>query len=636
MALFGSEKDQIVRTNKVRTTVVRTKNIVAELQKIAKSYEVSMDTLDFNILEVQTYTRSVEENQETEWELLPEDELYQIDEELALLNPLFEIKQMYEVEIFSKNLENDVYKDFKLAIGANATKCKIYLSILANSHVKYNKHFEQELSIMIQKKKLRAGILLNVFDEMMPDVISKITAHIRVEQEVTYKKNETIRIAQGYEPTLTIDDALILHYDKKQKDIDEKTKVDYASRGFIQDVKKDEVLIEYIKPKKGKAGRDCRGKFLGPTEPQVKNEPKFSIDETIKMLETEISIQYIANENGYIAFENNTYLLKTDVEIGEISFKTTGSIVTGVDSDVSINVAEKDVLKEAIGTGMIVEVSQIDIDGNVGQNAKVTAKKASVGGQTHKTATVIADTLDINVHKGKAFGKNIHITRLEHGEVQGDTIDIGQALGGKIRGKDITLEVCASHVEATASRRLEIHKLLGSENVFTINPALQDDKQESLHKTNKEISELKKDIKNLFKEIQQQGQRIKDATASFNDVKKRLVNYKKNGIKMPASFVAQYKKFQDMQTKYKELQEEQKRKKEKLTLLTTKTASFQDKIEDARIINRDRWVGFNEIKFNLITPKVELVYKPKEGSSEKIFGVVEVEEGEYEIQALKE
>jgi len=635
MALFGSEKNQVLRTNKVRTTVVRTKNVVVELQKIAKSYEVSMETLDFNILEIQTYTRSNDGTKETEWELLPADELYQLDEELALLNPLFQIKQMYEVEIFSKS-PDDPYKDFKLAIGANATKCKIYLSILAKSQVQYNKHFEQEFEIMLQKKKLRAGILLNVFDEMMPDVISRITAHVRVEQNVTYKKNETILIAQGYEPTLTVDDALILHYDKKQKDIDEKTKIDYATRGFIQDVQKGELLIEYIKPQKGKAGRDCRGKYIGPTEPKVKNEPKFGVDDTIKVVETEISIQYIANENGYIALEKNIYLIKTDVDIGEISFKTTGSIITGIDSDVSINVAEKDVLKEAIGTGMVVEVSEIDIDGNVGPNAKVRALKASVGGQTHKTATITADKLDINVHKGKAYGKNIHITRLEHGEVDGDIVNITQALGGKIRAKEITLEVCASHVEVIASRRIEIHKLLGSENIFIIDPTLESAKQEGVSETNKEIAQLKKDIAYLSKELQKLTQLIKDGTASFIDVKKRLANYKKKGIKMPASFVAQYKQFQDMQANYKELQAENKLKEEKLILLTTKRASFQESILDARIINRDRWIGFNEIRFNLIDPKMELVYKPQEGSSEKIFGVVEIEEGEYAIQALKE
>lgn len=635
MALFGTQKETVAKTSRVRTTVVRTKNVVSELQKVAKSYEVSVESLDFNILEVQTFTRMNEENKEGEWELLPADELYQLDEESALLNPFFQIKQMYEVEIFSKNVEEDPYKDFKLAIGANASKCKIYLSIMANSHVKYNRHFEQEFEIMVQKKKLRAGILLNVFDEMMQDVISQVTAYVRVQQEVTYNKNETILIAQGYEPTPTVDDALVLHYDKKQ-DIDEKTKIDYAQRGFIKDVQKGEVLIEYIKPKKGKAGRDCRGKFLAPTEPHVKNEPKFSVDDTIKVLETEISIQYIANENGYIAFENNTYRLKTDVEIKEISFKTTGSIITGIDSDVSINVAEKDVLKEAIGTGMVVEVTEIDIDGNVGQNAKVTALKANVGGQTHKTATITADNLDINVHKGSAFGKNIHITRLEHGSVDGEFVNIGQALGGKIKAKEINLEVCASHVEATASKYIEIQKLLGSENTFTIDPAVQEDQQVSLLELDKKIGEQKQLLKRTLKELDTQTKLIKESTTAFNDVKKRLINYKKKGIKMPASFVAQYKKFQDMQTAYKELEYTKKTQENELLQLQTQRDSFQDHITQARIINRDRWIGFNEIHFHLVSPKLELVYKPQEGSSEKIFGVVEVAEGEYEIQALKE
>ncbi len=635
MALFGTQKETVAKTSRVRTTVVRTKNVVSELQKVAKSYEVSVESLDFNILEVQTFTRMNEENKEGEWELLPADELYQLDEESALLNPFFQIKQMYEVEIFSKNVEEDPYRDFKLAIGANASKCKIYLSIMANSHVKYNRHFEQEFEIMVQKKKLRAGILLNVFDEMMQDVISQVTAYVRVQQEVTYNKNETILIAQGYEPTPTVDDALVLHYDKKQ-DIDEKTKIDYAQRGFIKDVQKGEVLIEYIKPKKGKAGRDCRGKFLAPTEPHVKNEPKFSVDDTIKVLETEISIQYIANENGYIAFENNTYRLKTDVEIKEISFKTTGSIITGIDSDVSINVAEKDVLKEAIGTGMVVEVTEIDIDGNVGQNAKVTALKANVGGQTHKTATITADNLDINVHKGSAFGKNIHITRLEHGSVDGEFVNIGQALGGKIKAKEINLEVCASHVEATASKYIEIQKLLGSENTFTIDPAVQEDQQVSLLELDKKIGEQKQLLKRTLKELDTQTKLIKESTTAFNDVKKRLINYKKKGIKMPASFVAQYKKFQDMQTAYKELEYTKKTQENELLQLQTQRDSFQDHITQARIINRDRWIGFNEIHFHLVSPKLELVYKPQEGSSEKIFGVVEVAEGEYEIQALKE
>ena len=635
MALFGSSKKTVTTSNKVRPTVVRTQNVAKELQKIAKSYEISVDTLDFNIFDVQTYTRMFDGTKETEWEIVNEEELYELDEESALLNPFFQIKQMYEVEIFSKGVEYEHYKNLKLAVGANATKCKVYLSILAGSKIKYSSGFEDELRIMIKKRKIRSGILIDIFDEMVEDVVSKLVAHIRVAEEVVYEKNETILIAQSYEPTLTINDALLLHYDKKDA-IDEKTKIDYASRGFIKNVAQDEVLIEYIKAKEGKPGRNCRGEYMKPTEPNTSNEPIFAIDNTIKIQETDNSIKYIAKENGYISFEDNTYKIKTDVDIGEISFKTTGSISSGRDSDVSITVTETDAVKDAVGIGMNVEVSEIEVEGNVGSNAHVSAIKASIGGQTHKTSVVKADELNINVHKGHGYGKNIKITRLEHGEVDGDFAEISQAIGGVIRAKEIDMEICASHVKATASQRIEIQKLLGSENIFTIDPLLKKDAKEGLHDNEENVEELKLELRDTKREIQKYTKLIKDGTASFLDVKKRLLHYKKSGVKMPASFVKKYKEFQTMQNLLKELQKSFEVKNDKLNLLSTQKVSFQDDILDARIINRDRWVGFNEIRFKLVEPAIELVYKPKEGSKNKIFGLVEVEEGEFEIRPLDE
>ena len=638
MALFGTtKKTSTSSVSKVRPTVVRTQNVAKELQAMAKSYEIKVDTLDFNVFEIQTFTRMSEGEKGTsgEWEQISHDDLYELDEELALLNPNFQIKQMYEIEIFLKSAAENRYKDFKLAVGANATKCKVYLSILAGSKIKYTNGLEEQIQDMIKKRKIRAGILINIFDEMLGDVVSKITSHIRVEEKAEYDKNETLLIAQGYEPTITINDALILHYDKTEE-VDEKSKVDYASRGFIQSVQEGELLIEYIKAKEGKAGRNCRGEYMSPAEPIIANEPTFNINETIKIVETDDSIKYMANENGYIALEENTYLIKTDVDVGEISFKTTGSISTGLDSDVTISVTETDAEKDAIGTGMNVEVTEIDIDGNVGSNATVKALKATIGGQTHKTATITADKLDINVHKGIAYGKNIHITRLEHGRVDGDIVEITQALGGVIKAKEIDIDICASHVKATAARRIEIHKMQGSENTFTIDPLARKDVESGLNDNKNEIKELKIDIITIKKDVQKYKTLIKEGTASFLDIKKRLLHYKKNGVKMPASFIHKYKQFQKMQTELKELETSLGVKEEKLELLSSKTVSFQDDILDARIINRDRWSGFNEIKFKLIKPEVELVYKPQEGSLDRIFGVVEVDEGEFEIQAMKE
>lgn len=634
MALFGSSKK--TTPTRVRPTVVRTQNVAKELFNIAKSYEVNTDLLDFNLLSTQTYTRKVEEKQEGEYIEIKPEELYTLEDEGELLDPHLQIKQTYEVEIFSINKKNlGICQEFKAAVGANATKCKVYLSVPKGSVLVYKEHLEHDFKMFINKKKIRAGILIDIFDEMVDDLVSKLSAKARIDGKIVFEQNETFLIAEGYEPTQTTNDALILHYENN-KEIDENERIDYAARGFIQSVKKDELLIEYVKPQLGKPGRNCRGEYMQPEEPQVNNIPTFNVDDTIKVVETDKNIQYIAKENGYIAFENNTYTIKKDVDVSEISFKTTGSIMSGVDSDVSIDVKESDAIKDAIGSGMVVEVSEINIDGNVGSNAKVIAKEATVGGQTHKTSYISADKIDINVHKGKAEGKEVHVTRLEHGFVKADKAAITQALGGNIVARDIHIEVCASHVKATATHLIEIEKLHGSENVFTIDPLLNDDVQENMQDNEERIKELEVEIRTTTQDISKYKKLIKEGTPAFIEIKKRLLHYKKNNVKMPEAFVKKYKQFQALQEKLKVLEQNLTKAQDQLNLLSSRTASFQDNIFDARIINKGEWIGYNEIKFKLVDPPTEVVYKPAEGSGEKVFALKEIDDGEYAIRPVEE
>lgn len=636
MALFGSSKTSSKQTL-IRPTVERTPNVAKTIQKIAQINNVNPKTLDFTILDIFTYIRMSDVSPDAEWEKIENHKLYELDDATALLHPSFEIKQTYEVEIYS--LSPNIYNPFphlRAAVGANASKCKVYISIAEGSKIESDTNVSKALRDFINKKKVRAGILINIFDEMLQDVISKLSAQIQVEGSVTFSKKETILIAEGFEPTATINDALLLHYKDNEKSVNENEQVDYSARGFVEGIKKDELLIEYIKPKEGTPGRNCRGEYLVPQTPLVAHEVNFNIDDTIRIEESDTNIEYIAKENGYISFEDNTYSIKNELDIKEISFKTTGSIKSGVTSDVNLSVNESDAYKDAIGSGMEVEVSEIEIDGNVGSNARVVALKATVGGLTHKTSYVKADVLDINVHKGKAVGKQVHITRLEHGVVEADSVVIAQALGGHIRAKEIFIGICASHVHATATKTIEIQKMQGSENIFTIDPLLTKDTKKSLNTNQEAIAELSSDIKILEKKIKALKIKTKEGKSAFIDIKKRLMHYKKNGVKMPTSFVRKYKDFMQLHDDLKELQEESAIKNDKLLLYTTKTSSFQDDIFDARIINKDRWVGYNEVRFKLVDPSMDLVHKPAVGSDEMIFALVDLGDGEFKIEAVEE
>ncbi len=636
MAFFGSTKKSESVSKSMRPTVIRTQNIAKELMTLAKTYDTKIENIDFNILDIQTYVRENKDGAEHEWEEITADELYELDEKEAFLNPNFQMKQMYEIEFFQKEQDEDLYKDFNLAVGANATKCKVYLSIKEGSKVEYNKNFEQDLLMMINKRKIRAGVLVNIFDEMLGDAVFKLSSHVKVEEKVIYNKSETLLIAESIEPTITIDDALVFHYKKEKEQHADNEKIDHSARGFIKSVVKDELLIEYIKPQEGKPGRNCRGEFMVPKPPEVKNEPKFTVDDTIRVVDDTKSTKYLANVNGYISLEGTTYTIKKEMDIGAIDFKSTGSIETALSADVSINVKEANSDKDAVGNGMIVEVTEIHIEGNVGSNAKINAIKAVVEGQTHKTSQIRAESLKINIHKGAAYGKKVNITRLEHGIVDCDEALIMQAIGGDIRAKEITIEVCASYVKATASRFIEIKKLHGGENIFTIDPLLKKDAKNSVNKNKDKVNEIEIELRDSKKEIVKYMGLIEENATAFNDVKKRLMHYKKNGVKMPTSFVRQYKHFHAMQETLSTLKKDFDVKKDTLQLLTADSASLQDNIFDARVINRDHWVGYNEIKFKLIDPPIDVVYFPKEGSHEKVFGLVEVDDGIFEIQAVKE
>lgn len=638
MALFGLKKDkkQNVSTTKVRPIVIRTQNVAKELLNVAKLHNVKVEDLDFNILEIQTYTRTLpEDKQEVDWQEVDSDDLYSFDTEEILLNKLFQIKQMYEIEIFSTDKDDETYKNFHLAVGANSTKCKVYLSIKAGSSVEYNRRFEKDLKRLIEKKKARAGILLHIFDEDMHSVVSKIYATVKVQEKVKYVSNETFLIAQSYEPTPSKDDELILHYEKSDN-LDDTKKANYSSRGFIKGVQCDELLIEYKKPVFGQAGRNCRGEYIEPKQPAVKNEPKFKVDSTIRVEENEESICYYAKDNGYIDFKNGIYTIKSELDVNVVSFKATGYIEAGVDSEVSMVVKEKDLIKDAIGMGMFVEVSELEVEGNVGPNAKVHAMKATIGGQVHKSAKLYADRLEVNVLKGYASGRNVKVQRLEHGLIESQRVEVSQALGGEIKADNIQIHLCNSYVKATASQRIEIEKMHGSENIFTIDPLVREDFMRDVSECEAQMKFIKSEMIEIKKDIQNYINLIKDGLSAFNDLKKRLLHYKKNGVKMPEAFVKKYKRFQSMQEKLKLLKEDYRSKEEHLKLLESNKVSVQSDIEDARIINNDRWVGFNEIRFKLVEPPITLTYKPKEGSEDKIFGVVKVDEGEYEIKVMKE
>lgn len=628
MALF-TEELTVINTDRIPSIVVRTGNVAKELMSVAENHKVSIKSLDFRILEVQTFLRVLSKGDD--WIELNRQEIEDISKEMYL-SPNFELKQIYEIEIFSLSETEKVYL-LDASIGGNGTLCKIYLTIKAGNSVTYNETFEADFFELVRKKKLRANIMIGIFDAMIRTNLGELIAKIRVHKTYQFETQERYLVAESFEPVATINDKLILHYDTKRQNMDETGRINYAKRGYLISVVENDLLIEYIKPIKGKTGRNCRGEIILPKEPSIRYEPTFTISENIKQIETPKGIEWRASVGGYVTFEGGMYDIKTEIDVKEISFRSTGSIETKLDADVSINVKEKDVLKDAIGTGMEVKVNTIRVEGNVGSEAKVIAHKATVEGQVHSSATIRADELSINIHKGYAYGKEIHITRLEHGTVEGDRVFITQAVGGKIRAKEIIIELLGSHVKLTASSRIEIKKLQGGENVFTIDPLLNTSR-ESLAKELAQINGAKRILDTSERELLEYEKTMKNNEASFEEIKKKLIHYKRSEIKIPVVYAQKYQQFQLFRRKLETLREEHAKKVERFTFMSEQYTALQNEIFEARIINHGQWHNYNEIIFKLIDPPIDVTYVPVEGSDESVLGLHQDEDGEFSIKVV--
>jgi len=630
-----SETKKIKKVKKIAPTIITTDNVIDELLSVAKTNKIKPIFLDFKIIEVQTYTRMLNEEQVASRQERSAEEISNSENIKFLLDKHFEITQKYKVEIFLRKTDNKL-KNFKVAILTNKSKCKIYLKIDAGSNVEYYEEFKTDLEELINKSKIKAKILVNLFDKTQKIFLDKLAVYIKAKKEIKYEKAQTILVAEGYDTEPAFNDKLI-HHHKNKHEIDENEKVDHASRDFMKSVEKDELIIEYIKPKDGKPGRNCHGDYIEVAEPVVNNEPKFTVDdESIETIEDENSILYKAINEGYVAFKSNTYSIDGEMDTGGLNFKTAGNISAGLDSHVTLNVKEKNKMNDAIGQGMVVEVTELNIDGHVGDKASITAKKASIGGQTHKTSILNVDNLSVETHKGTANGININITKLEHGIVNGEKVEIVEAIGGEIKAEDIKIDNCKSHVKASASKKIEILELNGSENIFKIDPLLLDTLNQDVEENKEKISELAAGMVKLNDEIQRYTVLVKDNAPMFDEISKKLASYKKQGIKFPNSLISQHQQLTKAQEYLKSIKDSHKTKDDECKLLTNKTASFQEDLFNARIINRDKWTDHNELIFKLIDPAIELSFKPKEGSTDMIFAVVKTEEDKFEIQAVEE
>lgn len=626
--------------------LVRTTNVAKELLSISKATGIDVHSLAIHLIKTELYFKynKDEKGKEAKEALAntddektfteaSSDDMPLFSDPKVLADPTLQIKQIYDVEVMPET--QPLFPDLVMNISANKSLTAVYAIVKAGSKIQKTDAIGEDLKRYFNERKLRARVLIDLWDKDMIATLSKMAAKIEINGVVEFPEDEQILVSKSLGAIPTRHDKLVMHFEKKQAQEDEQGRIDYKARGFITSVEVDELLITYIKPKQGTPGRNCRGAFIEVPEADAKHVPTFEVDpETIAVKEDEDKIEYFSKRNGYIDIEGNSYYIKEALEVNEISFKATGNVSAGLNSDIAIKVSENDVMKDAIGMGVEVEASEIDVEGNTGSNSVVRANAIRIGGQTHQTSALYAPSININLHRGKAYGDDIEIKRLEQGYVEGKKVTIQQAAGGEIHAEDVVIELLQSHAKIYASNSITIRKLQGSENTLIIDQTQVGDNKISKETLESEIDQARIDVNLAAKKYQEDVARLNKHKDTILEIKKRLISYQKAGAKMPASFVKTYKEFQQMQADMNSDHRELELRKENLELLTQKRATFQSNILEAKIINYGIWRGHNEVLFHLSSPDIELSYIPKEGMSESVIKLkYDEEDDQYEVVA---
>ena len=610
-------------------TQIQTSTPYISLKELSKQYNIPVEFIDFKILNILTYYKN-KDNDEPVY--VPEENLNIFDDNTFYLDETLEIEQVYDVEFFDVRL-NATPKIPKIDIGVNSNITKVIAKIKATKECEYEHHYEDILFEYISKQLIKAQILIGIRIGKLKDELKQISSVIHVKGELD--KDYTLNLTYGINPKKSVDAKIFYYYKDKLDGIKDEDKIDYADRGFVFGVAKDEVIMEEKKSHEGQNGRDVRGKLIEVAKPKEEAGKEISVSDNIDRVENDESITYIAKKSGYVVEKNGSFDIEERIEINEANFKTTGSIQAGTDTNVTLVVRETDTIKDAIGTGIIVEADEIEVKGNVGANAIVKANEVIIGGQTHQKAKIYAKSAKISIHIGKIEAENVEIDRLEGGSVVAKRVKINSVVGGSITAQSIQIDTLGSNCTITASHLIDVRYLRGTDNKFIIDASKMPDSADATQDQINRIESTKTELVTLLKNIETKKNVINENKDSIYTIKAKVEELSKAKVIPPVTFMKKLKEYQGLVNEYNTLLKIFKEKKELLADLKDELEIMQSGIFSAKVINRGNWIELNEIRFVIVDPPQNVTYISKQNETAHVITLEKFDKGgetDYKIK----
>ncbi len=612
--------------------VIYSDNVPQDLAKIATRYGISVKQLDFRILAYKTLYRQSNAPKFNELTLLEQEKFFC---EENLRNPGIEIRQKIKVEVFLKKSGSAL--PFKFSMGGNKELTRIILKVPAQDSVAYSDDLQSRLVSLIDVRKVKLGLLIGFMHQKSKSEIASLISDIQVNGKIS--RDYTITLCEGLEPIHQNNGEVILHYlDKEGMPSEESIeRIDYSKRDFMHTVQEGELVIEVHRFKEGRSGRNCKGEVLPFAQVELAHDLDIKVSEDFRVEEEGDVTYYYALKSGFIyQGAENSFEIRDELCVDEVSFRSTGSIdAAEEDGDIKINIEGKDLMRDAIGQGVKVESSEVKTVGNMGSGAEVRANRVEIGGQTHQSAKIFAKEVHVHLHKGEIEAEEVHIDILENGKIDADRVYVEKVSGGEINAKEVYLKEVLSNTTVYAAEYIEIDILNGNGNKFIIDPRCKKDFKERVDRVEADIEALKEEIKTKTKKIKVLRRKIQNDQENVRQINETVQSLKKRNATVPLSLINKLKSNQENIKEHNLLLKELKDDKIALEKLEADLQELINAVFSAKVVNRSVWKEFNEVKFKVVEPPVEVSHLFVDGEMSEEITIKTMEDGNYVLERKK-
>lgn len=361
-------------------------------------------------------------------------------------------------------------------------------------------------------------------------------------------------------------------------------------------------ICAYKAPKASKAGRNLRGEFIIPKEKSALLPPTFSDD--IKMREIADGREFFTTKSGFVIFAQNHLSFSTELSLQNISLKDNYNFLGDLSAPARIVISTKDEFSDAVQNGVKIRANKIVVNGSVGASAELVAQSIEISAQSHKDTILRCKNAKITTHRGVLECEGAEIDALEGGEIIAENISINKANGGEVSSSAVKIKEVFFGNTIRFCEKLSIEMLKGGDNKFIFTPLAS-------AKIHAKIEALKDEMdKNIAREAELRAKE-KALIYKYNkfhktarDLKAQIADDKAKKRATPDYVLKNYKAFLEIVSALKDTKAQILELNKAQNLIIKSIRESQQCVFSAEFLCKDGWLKYNDVIFELISPKL--------------------------------